>query len=122
MNCRCIRSTCSRTISCPSPPTPRSPPSAITADLPQTALRGTMEYLTALNSLGDAVDAQTKTAIREKISGLYTAAIAKAKADEKPNKKLIDSLENNVAFLNGAFSRGELIDHKIGRASCRERV
>ena len=85
---------------------------AITSDLPPNALRGTMEYLTALNNLGDAVDPATKTAIREKISGLYTAAITKAKAEEKPNKRLIDSLENSVAFLNGASARGELIDHK----------
>ena len=85
---------------------------AITPDLPPNALRGTMEYLTALNGLGDAVDPAAKSAIRQKISGLYAAAIEKAKAEEKPNKRMIESLENSVAYLNGAAARGELIDHK----------
>lgn len=84
---------------------------ALTPDMPASALRGAMEYLTALNNMGDAVDAKTRASVREKISGLYAAAVEKAKAEPTPNKRMIESYENSIAFLNGAFARGELINH-----------
>ncbi len=85
---------------------------ALTDELPPSALRGVTEYMSALNNLGDQVDPATKSAVREKVVGLYASAIDKAKAANDPsNKRLIESLENSLKFLNGAAAKGELIDH-----------
>lgn len=85
---------------------------AITPDMPAGALAGTMSYLTALDSLGDKADAATKAEVRNKLIALYESAIDKAKAEAGGEAKpAVTRLEKNLAFLNGAFARGELMDH-----------
>jgi thiol-disulfide isomerase/thioredoxin len=87
--------------------------SFVNDDLPQSAAGAVTQYLTTLNDLGDKVDSGVKKAVRGELTHMYEASIAKAKdAQESPNKqRQIDSLETTLKYVNGAFMRGELLDH-----------
>jgi len=82
-------------------------------DLPQSAAGAVTQYLTTLNDLGDKVDAASKKALRQRLTGMYEASIAKAKdGPDSPNKqRQIDNLQNTLKYVNGAFMRGELLEH-----------
>ncbi len=82
-------------------------------DLPSTAAGSVTQYLTGLNDLGDKVDASTKTSLRQTLTHMYQASLEKAKAapDSPTKQRQIDSLETTLKYVNGAFMRGELLDH-----------
>jgi len=71
-----------------------------------------MDYLSALNGMGDAVDAATKESVRTKMVAMFKAAAQSLKEGGDETKKgLAEHLEGSVAFLDGAASRGTLMDH-----------
>jgi len=118
----------------------------LTADLPAENVASTMDYLAALNGMGDVVDAATKENVRVKMVTMFKEAAAvvktevaaaeakgdnhhdqaddksganaedkakakaKAEAELKAKKGLADYLDKSVAFLDGAASRGQLMD------------
>jgi thiol-disulfide isomerase/thioredoxin len=84
----------------------------LSEDSSRSALFGATNYVMALNDLGDAADPTTKKAVRERVAHLFESAIAKVSAGDDPNKdKIVKSYTNSLNFLNGAYARGELIDH-----------
>jgi len=84
----------------------------LTTDLPAENVAGTMDYLSALNGMGDAVDAATKESVRTKMVAMFKGASKSLleSGDEK-KKGMGEYLEKSVTFLDGAFAKGQLIDH-----------
>jgi thiol-disulfide isomerase/thioredoxin len=84
----------------------------LTDDLPPASLTGTMAYYDSLERLGGKADAATRNAVRERLIALYSKATDSLKGStDKADQALADRLTHNAKFLNGAFARGELIDH-----------
>ena len=77
--------------------------------MPPRAIASLGAYLDAINAMGDSVDPATKSRIRAHILDLTRSAAARAKADGDPGTA--DYLDSTARFLEGAYARGELIDH-----------
>jgi thiol-disulfide isomerase/thioredoxin len=77
--------------------------------MPPRAIASLSTYLEAVNAMGDSVDAATKSKIRAHILDLTKSAAAKAKAEGDTGTA--DYLEGTARYLDGAYARGELIDH-----------
>lgn len=86
----------------------------LTTDLPPENISGTMDYLSTLNGMGEAVDAATKENVRTKLVAMFNSAASKARESGDESKKgLADYLERSVKYLDGAAARGKLIDHQV---------
>jgi thiol-disulfide isomerase/thioredoxin len=79
----------------------------LTEATPREALYGTIDYMTALQKAG--VDAATRDAVRGRLSSLYEQGAAAFRAED--DERQAEFLDRAKRFVNGAFARGELIDH-----------
>ena len=82
----------------------------MTDEVPIAARPNLVSYVLTLNEIGDVVDRKTRNDVRRRISDLMKAALA-AEGDDAPNERMAGYLERQVRFLEGAYARGELIDH-----------
>lgn len=84
----------------------------LTTDLPAAIAPQAVDYLVALNKLGDAVKPEFRKNVREKLLGLMDNALATL-SDEQKQMGYEDFLTGMKSFLDGAYARGELIDHEM---------
>jgi thiol-disulfide isomerase/thioredoxin len=73
-----------------------------------STLTAATDYLSTLDSLGEKVPPQMREQVRVKLKKLCLRAAA---AQRSENERFADYLDGVVKFLDGAYARGELIDH-----------
>ncbi len=82
------------------------------ADLPATIAPQAVDYLVALNKLGDDVKLEFREDVRQKLLGLMDHSLATL-TDEQKQMGYENFLTGMKSFLDGAFAKGQLINHSM---------
>jgi thiol-disulfide isomerase/thioredoxin len=78
----------------------------LTADLPASFLMRSTGIVEFFNAEGLSVDAADRERIRAKLSSLIAASI-----NSEEDEKTVASLKRTQKFIDGAFARGQLMNH-----------
>ena len=68
-------------------------------------------YMELLNKLGDDVDPAMRKSVREGIVAQLNTAKTTLASAETPDERMLKSMDSRIAYMNGAFMRGELLNH-----------